>query len=270
MKERVPTLKVTLRERTGSRYAQRARTAGHLPGVIYGHKADPVSVNFTGIDTILHIKAGEKVFKLDFPQGAASGEQMVLLKEVQFDYLGDSIIHADFARVDMNERVRTKVHVMLVGDARGLKNAGAILIHPTNELEIECRVADLPDSVQVDVSELDMNESISADKVKLPSADMRLITDPHAIVAQIVEQKEEVVAEAVTVATDAVQPEVIGEKERLEKLAAEGAKPGAAPGKDAKAGAAAAKGGAAAPKGGAAAPKAGAAPAKGAKPAPTK
>ncbi len=256
MKDRIPTLKVTVREKIGSRYCQRARTAGHLPGVIYGHKANPVSVNFNARETIPHIEAGEKVFKLDFPGTKSADEnQMVLLKEVQFDYLGDTIIHADFARVDLNERVRTKVSIVLIGEAKGLKSAGAILIHPTSEIEIECRVADLPENIQIDIAELGMDESITADKVKLPTADMKLITDSHAIVAQIVEQKEEVVAEAVTISTEATGPEVIGEKERLEKAAAEGK--GAAPGKDAKAGAAPAKDA----KAGAAKPAAGAKPA---------
>ncbi|MGQ0627029.1 MAG: 50S ribosomal protein L25, partial [Phycisphaerales bacterium] len=180
MKDRIPTLKVVVREKPGTRYAQRARSAGHLPGVIYGHKAAPVSVNFDFDDAVPHIEAGEKVFKLDFPGSKNADEnQVVLLKEVQFDYLGDSIIHADFARVDLNERVRTKVHVVLIGEAKGLKSAGAILMHPTNELEIECRVADLPDQVQVDISDLELDATITADRVKLPTADMKLITDPH-------------------------------------------------------------------------------------------
>lgn len=225
MKGNRPTIKAEPRSKMGSRYAARYRQSGHLPAVIYGHGTKPESVNLSAEAVIPQIEAGEKVFNLEM--AGASG-QMLLLKEVQFDYLGTNIIHADFARVDLNERVRTKVHVELTGDAKGLKSAGAILMHPTSELEIECRVADLPDVIQVNVSDLEMNQSITADKVKLPSADMKLVTDPHAIVAQIVEQKEEVVAEAAVVATEgAAEPEVIGEKERLEKAAADGKAPAA-------------------------------------------
>ncbi len=248
MKDRIPTLHATTRTRLGTRYAKRDRAAGHLPAVIYGHKAEPVAVNLTARDVVPHFESGEKVFKLDFPGTKSKDEnQMVLLKELQFDYLGDTIVHADFARVDLNERVRTKVHINLTGEAKGLKSAGAILMHPTSEIEIECKVADLPESLTVDIADLEMDQSITADKVKLPVADMKLITDPHAIVAQIVEQKEEVVAEAAVVGAEATAPEVIGEKERLEKAAAEGgpagdkkpaapgAKAAAAPAKDAKA-----------------------------------
>ena len=255
MKDRIPTLKVSSRTKLGTRYAKRDRAAGNLPAVIYGHKAEPVSVSLNFRDAVPHFAAGEKVFKLDFAGAAKAkdGDQMVLLKELQYDYLGDTVVHADFARVDMNERVKTKVHINLTGEAKGLKSAGAILMHPCSEIEIECRVADLPESINVDITELELDQSITADKVHLPVADMKLITDPHSIVAQIVEQKEEVVAEAAVVGTEATAPEVIGEKERLEKAAA-------AEGGDKK-------GGAAAAKPGAAPAKAGAAPAKAAAPA---
>jgi large subunit ribosomal protein L25 len=236
MHEKSPVLKAAVRDRLGSRYAKRAREAGRLPAVVYGHGQKPLHVDFDAKETLAHIEKGEKVFRFDVA-GQGESAQMLLLKDVQFDYLGDAIVHADFARVDLNERVRTRVHVRLKGEAKGLKSAGAILMHPTNELEIECRVVDLPDEIVLDISELELDQMVSASEVKLPSADMKLITDGHAIVAQIVEQKEQVVAEATTVAADAVAPEVIGEKERLEKAAAD-AKPGAkaaAPAKDAKA-----------------------------------
>lgn len=237
MKDRVPKISATVRERNGSRFAKRIREQGRLPGVIYGHKMEPVSVSFDTRELVPQIEKGEKVFKLDMPGNTHKDEdQMVLLKELQFDYLGDTIIHADFARVDLNERVKTKVHVRLQGEAIGLKSAGAILMHPTNEIEIECRVADLPDEVVVEISGLGLNELITADKIKLPAADMKLLTDPHSIIAQIIEAKEEVVAEAAVVGADAATPEVIGEKERAEKAAKDGAapaKPGAAPAKGA-------------------------------------
>ncbi len=227
MHEKSPVLRATPRERLGTRYAQRARAKGLLPGVIYGHGQAPIAVNFEGRDAVRHIEAGEKVFRLEYP--GASADQMLLLKDLQFDYLGDTIVHADFARVDLDERVKSRVHVELLGEAKGLKTAGAILMHPTNEIEIECRVRDLPEKVSVEIGDLDVDESITADKVKLPSPDMKLLTDPHAVVAQIIVQKEEVAAEAAVVGAEATQPEVIGEKERAEKAAADAAGKGGKP-----------------------------------------
>lgn len=249
MHEKSPTLKAFPRTRLGSRYATRDRAAGLLPGILYGHKQDPVPVNFQAKETIEHIQAGEKVFRLDFPGTANKDEmQLVLLKDLQFDYLGTAIVHADFSRVDLDEKVRSRVHINLTGEAKGLKSAGAILIHPTSEIMIECKVRDLPETINVDVTDLEMDGTITAAQVKLPSPDMRLLTDAHAIVAQIVEQKEMVVAEATAVAGEAATaPEVIGEKERAEKAAAEGKAP-AAGAKDAKAAAPAKDAKAAAPK----------------------
>lgn len=243
MHEKAPILKATPRPRLGSRYSKRYREQGMLPANVYGHGVDPLPVNLEWKPATTLINAGEKVFRLDLPGEDSKDEgQMVLLKELQFDYLGTHIIHADLARVDLNERVRTRVHIDLRGEAKGLKTAGAILVHPTAEIEVECRVVDIPDSIVVDITDLEVDGQITAEQVKLPLADMKLLTDAHAIVAAIVEQKEEVAAEATTVAAaGAAAPEVIGEKEKAAKAAADGkapaagAKAGAAPAKDAKA-----------------------------------
>lgn len=229
MKREAVKIKAAVRTRHGSRYSQRLRAEGRMPGVVYGHKQDPVSVDFDAKELLGHVRTGQKVFTIDMA-GAKDGGQMVLIRDVQFDFLGNNPVHVDFARVDADERVHTKVHVELKGDAKGLKTAGAILVHPFSEIEIECRVVDLPEFVTVDISNLDLNEQITAGQVKLPSDDMKLLTDPHSVVAQIVEAKEEVVAEAATVAAGAAGPEVIGEKEKAEKAAADAAaKPGAKP-----------------------------------------
>ncbi len=258
MHEKSPLLSAETRARIGTRYAKRERAAGRLPAVVYGHGRDPLSITVNAKDALTHIHKGEKVFRLDFPGHSQSDEmQMVLLKDVQFDYLGTNIVHADFARVDLNERVHTHVHVRLMGEAKGLKTAGNMLMHPMTEIEIECRVVDIPDHVEVDVSNLDLGDMITADKIKLPSADMKLLTDPHAVVAQVMLAGVTKTAEETTVAAEgAAQPEVLTAKK------AEGEEAGKAPA------AGAAKPGAAPAKPGAAPAKPGAAPAKGAAPAP--
>ncbi len=245
MHEKSPLLKASNRERLGSRYSERYRKQGKLPAVVYGHGREPLPIALEAKEALRLIAKGEKVFRLDFPGSKAADEmQMVLLKDLQFDYLGSNIVHADFARVDLNERVRTKVHVVLTGEAIGMKTAGAILIHPTTELVIECRVIDLPDHVEVAVGELDLGQTITADKVKLPTEDMKLITDPHAIVAQIVLGVELKTDEATAVTAEgAAAPEVLTAKKDDAAKPAAGAK-GAAPAK----GGAAAKGAAPAAK----------------------
>jgi large subunit ribosomal protein L25 len=257
MHEKTPTLKASVRDRVGSRYADRFRKQGKLPAVVYGHKLEPLPIAIDSKESITHFNKGEKVFKLELPAGKGGGDDMVLLKDVQFDFMGNNIVHADFARVTLDERIHTKVHITLVGEAIGMKQAGAILMRPSTEIEIECKVRDIPDHLEVPIHELDMGHTITADKVKLPKADMKLVTDTHAVVAQIVLGVELKIAEETAVTAEGAEPEVIGAKKEGEEgaaAAAPGAKPGAAPAK----GAAPAAG---------AKPAAGAAPAKGAAPA---
>ncbi len=248
MHEKSPMLTAKPRERLGSRYSQRIRSAGGLPAVVYGHGIAPVSITLDFREAVSHMENGEKVFRLAIEGEKAKDEgQIVLLKELQFDYLGTHIVHADFARVDLNERVRTRVPIHLVGEPIGLKQAGAILMHPTNEIEIECLVLEIPDFIEIRIDDLDVGHGISASQVKLPSDSMKLITDSHSMVAQIVVQAEIVTAEATTATPGSAEPEVLTAKKEEGAAAGKDAK-GAAPAKDAKGGAAPAKDAKAAPK----------------------
>ena len=225
MHENAPALNVEMREKLGSRYCQRLRKAGKLPGVVYGHKQDPVAIAFDSKQAMDHITKGEKVFRLDFSGGK---EQMVLLKDLQFDYLGTNVVHCDFSRVDLNERVVTRVPVHLIGEAPGLKQIGAIMMHPTNEIEVECMVIEIPDHVEVSIAELTEGHAITAGDIKLPTASMKLKTEPNAIIAQILIQLEAPAAEATAVVAGAAEPEVLTAKKPAEGDAkAAAAKPGA-------------------------------------------
>jgi len=220
MHEKQPVLAAVKRDRVGTRYAQRIRAAGKLPAIIYGHGREPVPIAVDAKEALALINKGEKVFRIDMPGTSDADEgQIVLLTDLQFDYLGTNVVHADFARVDLNQRVHSKVPVNLVGEAVGLKTAGAILMHPTAELEVECRVTELPDHIDVEITNLEVGQMITAADVKLPSADMRLLTDPHAIVAQIVVQKEVAAGEAAEVTAEAAAPEVLTAKKPEEGAA---------------------------------------------------
>ncbi|MFK7884149.1 MAG: 50S ribosomal protein L25 [Phycisphaerales bacterium] len=208
MSDENPTLVAKNRERVGSRYAKRVRESGGLPAVVYGHKQDPQPVTLDFRDAVSHIKKGEKVFSMDI-EGKA---EYVLLKDIGYDYLGTNIIHVDFARVDLNERVDTSASLKFVGDAVGLKKAGAIMMHPNSELALNCQVTNLPDEIEVDVSGMDVGDMIKAGDITLPKSTMVLLTDPDTVVAQItVMVEEDDSAEASTVEGGAA-PDVIGEK----------------------------------------------------------
>lgn len=207
MSDGTTTLQAEKREKVGTRYSQRLRAAGKLPAVIYGHKKEPVSVTLDAKETIRSIQKGEKLFSLDL--GGVT--EHVLLKDLGYDHLGTNIIHADLARVDLNERVDTRAAISIIGDAVGLKVAGAALMNPLHELELNCLVTNLPDEIEVDVSGLEAGESIVAKDVKLPLDTMILLTDPDAVVASVEIMKTAESDEESEVGGDA-QPELVDEK----------------------------------------------------------
>lgn len=239
MHEESPILSARRRERLGTRHNERLRRSGGLPAVVYGRGRRPVAISLDARAALSHILRGEKVFRLELRDGDAEDrDQVVLLKDLQFDHLGSNVVHADFVRVSLTDRVRTRVPVHLIGEAKGLKLAGAILMHPTNEVEVECLVTELPEYLEVDIGELDVGHAITVRDIRLPSPGIRVLTDPSAMVAQIVIQQEVVVAEA-TPADATAQPEVITAKKPEEEGAAapagvEKKAAGAAAGKEAK------------------------------------
>lgn len=216
MKGETPTLKASMREKLGSRYSRRVRAGGGLPAVVYGHGEAPMAITINAHEALRHFHHGLKVFKLDL-EGGSRGEHYVLLRDLQFDHLGTNPVHCDFSRVDLNERVETHVPIHLVGDAKGLKSVGTILMHPLEFLEIECLLTNLPDAIEVDVTELDVGHIIHAKDIKLPLDSMKLLSDPNAIVAQIVSHTGHAAeGEATEVAAAPAEPELVGRKPKEE------------------------------------------------------
>ncbi|MGP1309301.1 MAG: 50S ribosomal protein L25 [Phycisphaerales bacterium] len=204
------TLDAKRREKVGSKYAQRIRAAGGLPVVVYGHGHEPVALYVDAKETIKHLEKGEKVFGINIE--GESGEQTVLLRDLQFDYLGTNIIHADLALVDLNEQVEVSVHVKLVGDAKGLNKPNTVLLHPHTEVEIRCTVATLPDELRLNVADLDVGESLHASDLQLPEG-VELLSDEDTVLATIHEtREEEETAEAGAAEGEGSMPERIGEK----------------------------------------------------------
>ncbi|GIW73617.1 MAG: 50S ribosomal protein L25 [Phycisphaerales bacterium] len=214
MHEDAPALPARKRTRVGSRYAKRLRQQGVMPGVVYGHGQDPLSIEFDAHEANLHFAKGERVFRLVLD---GDQDEFVLLQDLQFDHLGTNIIHADFRRVDLAERVEVTVPLRFVGQAKGLKAAGAVLVHPVTELDLECAVTNLPDVLEVDISDLDVHDHLTAGQIPLPKATMKLLTPPETVVVSItIKSESESTAEEAQVEASA-SPEVITEKKKEEQ-----------------------------------------------------
>ena len=204
MKHETPTIAAEPRERIGSRYARRLRQAGRLPAMIYGHGMGSVPVSVDEKSTLAILHDGAHLVNLTL----SDKSETCLVKDLQFGYLGDNVIHIDFARVDLEEEVEVNVHLEFEGEPAAAKEAGAIIVHDLTELEITCKAGEIPDQIVVDIANL--VETITIGELKLPEG-VRCNLDPETTVVHIEIVAEEAEGEEAAVVGEA-EPEVIGGK----------------------------------------------------------
>ncbi len=196
------------RQELGSRANRRLRASGALPGVIYGHKEDVLPISLSAKEIAHYLQHGQHVFTVDLD----GRQETVLIKEVQYDHLGKNLIHVDFARVNLDERVEVTVPVELKGDSIGQKEGG-VLQQIITEVEIECLVTEIPEVITHDISDLPLDGEVRIGDLKLPP-NIKVLQDPDLVVCSVhaVKETEETTEEA---ASD--EPEVIGRKKEEEE-----------------------------------------------------
>jgi large subunit ribosomal protein L25 len=212
-------LEVQHRSELGSRANKRLRDAGFVPGVIYGHKEAVVPVTLPKREVVGHLHKGAHLFDLNLD----GKSEKVLVKEVQYDHLGIEVLHVDFARVSLDEKVKVTVPLELKGTPKGEADGG-VLQQVVSSLEIECLVTDIPDIIRHNVAEMKLDDVLRVKELAIPPG-VRVLHDPELIVATVKEILEAVSTEPVEGAT--AEPEVIGRKlaEGEEAVPAEGAAP---------------------------------------------
>jgi large subunit ribosomal protein L25 len=199
----------------GSSNARRMRAAGNLPGVVYGSGKDPVSieVDIHDFEQILHHSSSESMLIDISLEG--EGDLSVLVKDVQHHPVNSELIHVDLLRVEANKPISVDIALELVGEAAGVK-AGGILDHTMHSIAVECLPGDLVESFEVDVSELEIGQSLQVADLKLDSK-FKLLVDEESIVAGVSgpqAEEEEEVEEGEE--EGAAEPEVITEKKEEE------------------------------------------------------
>jgi large subunit ribosomal protein L25 len=216
MAHQTPTIVAQKRDRLGSRYSQRLRKAGRLPGVIYGHKTDPVAISVDAKEMLTHLQHRLHVINVSLADGAT---ETCLVKDLQFGYLGDNVIHIDFTRVDLDEEVSVSVALRFVGTPAVAAKPGVVLTHDLTQLEVACKVNAIPDEIRVDLSSLETIFTVG--QIRLPEG-VRAVPRPDTVVAHISMIHEEVSAgEAAEVTAAPTEPEVITAKKEVEEPAAE-------------------------------------------------
>lgn len=190
------------REVHGSRAARRIRQQGLVPAVVYGHKEATVSVTVPADEVEHAVRHGVHIVDLD-----ADGKvEKALIREVQWDHLGKHLLHVDFSRVSADERVVVTVPLEIRGTALGVA-AGGVLDQTLHTLAVECPVVRVPDSIRVNVSELQLGHSIHVKNLVLPP-DVKAVAEPDTVVVHVAQKH---VAEEVPLvpAAEAAEPEVI-------------------------------------------------------------
>jgi large subunit ribosomal protein L25 len=215
------TLEAKTRESFGKNEARRTRRGGLVPGVLYGgdgKQATPISVEPRALLKILHSESGANtLISLKLPTG---GDTRVLVKEYQLDPITHELLHADFYRVAMDRVLQVTIPVIVKGEPKGVKQQGGILEFIRREIEIECLPADIPEHVEVDVSELMLHQGVRVRDLPV-SPKWKALSEPEMMLVHVIMPKaEEAPAPAEAAATAATpaapaEPEVIkkGKKE---------------------------------------------------------
>src|SRR5438067_397970 len=204
-------VKLTAERRTaiGRSAVRKLKASGSVPAVIYGSKDKPeaLQVSRRDINALLSHAAGENILvELEVP----GQSRLALVQEVQHAPVGGAVLHVDFHAVSQDEVIQADVPLEPVGTANGVKNMGGLLEQNLRSLAIECLPRDLPDVIRVDVSALDIGDSIHVREIQLPSGvstRIQLDLTAFSVLAPTVEEEP-----VTAVAEVAAGPEVIREK----------------------------------------------------------
>lgn len=209
------------REVLGKGGARKARAAGQIPGVIYGHGETPMAVMVDGREfstAMRSHKGGNAIVNLKVD----GGEFTALVRDAQVDPLSRAIVHLDFQHISLTETIEVEVPVHPVGIAVGVKDGGGILELITRQLEVRCLPTAIPAAIDVDVTALAIGASIHVSDIRAEG--FTILTDPETTVLTVVAPTVEeatAAAEGEVAAAAPAEPEVVGAKGKKEEGEAE-------------------------------------------------
>ena len=220
------TLEYERREKTGTRTSKRLRRNGLVPAVIYGEGAPavPISVDHKVLWDILHHRGRNTIVSLRLGEDRGEDAQTTIIKDLQQHPIRRDILHVDFHRISLTEKIVVEVSVEAVGSPVGVRETGGVLERMLQRVEVECLPGEIPDRIDIDVASMNIGDATHVSDLVL-EGDTRVITDGDRSVFVVVPptvavelEEEEVEAEAEAVEAEAQQPEVIerGRKDESE------------------------------------------------------
>jgi len=212
-------IEVNSRSETGKNVSRRLRKTGLIPGVIYGldRPAFKLSVSPKKVDEILRLESGRNTI-LTLSLVGQDESRAVMIKELQRDPVTGDVVHVDFIRLDLEQKVTVKVPIHLTGTATGVKNEAGIMDFIHRTVEVECLPVDIPENLELDVTELHVNQHVSVSDIRLDDK-IRILEDPAMVLAVVVPPK----AEAVAVEEEAEVEETVEEEPQVIKKGKEAA-----------------------------------------------
>lgn len=218
-------LEAVARDTFGKNEARRTRREGRVPAVVYGatteggaREATAIAVPPKALLKILHSESGANTL-ISLRLGGADAK--VLVKEYQLDPITHQLLHADFYRVAMDRMLQVTIPVIVKGEPKGVKQQGGLLEFVRREIEVECLPGDIPEHVEVDVTELMLHDGVRVRDIA-NDPKWKPLTDPDAMIVHIVMPKAEeaaATAEAAAAPTASAEPEVIkkGKKDEADE-----------------------------------------------------
>lgn len=212
-------LKGQRREAIGKGGARKARAAGHIPAVVYGHGETPMPLTIEAREFELAMrthKGGNAIVNLAV---TGASDVTALVRDVQYDPVSREVLHLDFQHISLTEEITVEVPVHFVGVPTGVKDGGGILEHLVRELEIRCLPTAIPSRIDVDVTALAVGQNLHVRDIS--ATGFTIVTDGDVTVAAVVAPAAE---EAAPVAAAAAEPEVVGAKGKKDAEGAEAPK----------------------------------------------
>ncbi|HLV31105.1 MAG TPA: 50S ribosomal protein L25 [Chitinispirillaceae bacterium] len=166
-------LKARQREGKGKSYTRKARAQGWVPAIYYGHNRQPLSIEVDNKEFATIVRNRKLTHVIDLGIGQNQDDSMAVIKEIQRNVIKDNIFyHIDFQHVNMNEKVTVEVPVIITGASIGVK-MGGILGNPVKSVMVECMPMDIPERVSIDVTDLDIGQSVHVRDINLPNVTLK-------------------------------------------------------------------------------------------------
>ncbi len=218
-------LEAQMRKVTGKKFARQLRREEFIPAIVYkkGEKTLILKLKNRDLLKVLHTSAGENaVINLKISDNDKKlPKKTVIIREVQHHPVRGDILHVDFNQISLTEKLQVSVPVKVKGEAPGVKEEG-VLEHILWEVEVECLPTKIPENIEVDISNLNIGDSIYAKDLQPPEG-VKVLTDPESIVISVAAPRTEEVPEEVAPEEEMAEPEVLKQKkpEELEEEAKE-------------------------------------------------